>query len=74
MSDNVTVSPTPIQRNAQDVAMELFQYHANCFGVPEEDIQDTYAQYYALAKYLQSKNPNKFTSLLDPEVLKKISE
>jgi hypothetical protein len=74
MADNVTVSPTPIQRNANDVAIELFKFHSRSFGVAENEIEQTYAKYYALAKYLQTKNGSNLTALIDQDILNKISK
>lgn len=53
MADEIRVSPTPIQRNLNDIAMELTQLYysmqpANKYTI--EDIQDAYKKFYATAK------------------------
>lgn len=52
MADEIKVSPTPIQRNYNDVAMELTQlyYKANHTGeYTIERIQEVYKHFYAIA-------------------------
>ena len=73
MSEDIKVKPTPIQRNASDVAMELLKLHIENepadFSV--EGLQNIYTKFYTTAKFLESVH---YTSLKDllPEELKKI--
>lgn len=46
----VKANPNPIQRNLNDVAMELTTVYLRKFGVDSaEDIQRIYAKFYAVA-------------------------
>ncbi|NOU63162.1 hypothetical protein GC096_03760 [Paenibacillus sp. LMG 31461] len=57
MADRVEVDPTPIQRNAFDVAMELTDlYWRNSANADIEKIDSIFARFYATAKILQSTN------------------
>ena len=54
MSDNVNVSPTPIQRNRRDVAIELLKiylergdYTAN--EITEDKLSQLYEKYFDIA-------------------------
>lgn len=57
MSNDIKVDPTPIQRNALDVAMELTELSLKVKR-PEshEELKTIFAEYYALAKVLNSVN------------------
>ncbi|MGW6666611.1 hypothetical protein [Peribacillus sp. NPDC055009] len=68
---DVKVSPTPIQRNSLDVAMELTQMHKQLVGMGFEstDIAQTYAGYYALAQTLQRKSVDSLSGLVSDEIL-----
>lgn len=70
MSD-VKVSPTPIQRNANDVAIELVNLHASRFGVEQDEIPELFAKYVALARYMNSKNYNDLKRFLPEEIQEK---
>jgi hypothetical protein len=55
MPDNLTVSPTPIQRNVLDVAMELTTlYYRNSSEADIEKIDAIFARFYAAARELSS--------------------
>ncbi|MFK9120711.1 hypothetical protein ACJEBK_28260 [Peribacillus frigoritolerans] len=71
---DVKVSPTPIQRNSLDVAMELTQMHKQLMelmGMDFEstDIAQTYAGYYALAQTLQRQSVDSLSGLVSDEIL-----
>lgn len=79
MADNINVEPTPIQRNAEDVAMELTQlfYRKGDYETPItiESLQETYAKFYAVARMMnrygsKSDTVPKLEAML-PEILKK---
>lgn len=56
MADDIRVSPTPIQRNIQDVATDLTQLIYTKWA-PEsvEEVQETYAKMFAIASALQRR-------------------
>ncbi|MBU3215842.1 hypothetical protein LL033_11835 [Clostridium estertheticum] len=57
MSDQVKVNPTPIQRNINDVAMELTELYYSASNGSEytvEKIQQTYRKFYATAELMTS--------------------
>lgn len=57
MSDHIDVSPTPIQRNLNDVATELtVQYYKIHPDMKPEEIQEVYAQFYAVAILMKATN------------------
>lgn len=57
MADKVDVNPTPIQRNAFDVAMELTNlYMQNSRNANIEEVDKVFARFYATAKLLQHSN------------------
>jgi len=71
MADNINVNPTPIQRNSNDVALELTLFYYK--DKPSDDIkeiQETYTKFYVLADTLYRNRPSKFENLL-PEFLNK---
>lgn len=69
---DVNVSPTPIQRNANDVAVDLINIHASRFVLNEEDIPALYVKYVALARYMNSKNYNDLKQFLPEEIKNKL--
>lgn len=57
MADKVEVDPTPIQRNAFDVAMELTDlYWKNSSEANIEKIDSIFSRFYATARILQHTN------------------
>jgi hypothetical protein len=81
MAENINVSsePTPIQRNAEDVAIELTQlyYRKGDYTTPLtiEGIQETYSKFYATARMMnrygnKSDTVPKLEAML-PETLRK---
>jgi len=72
MTEQIKVKPTPIQRNSFDVAMELLQHHAKVEGLNADEIEMTFAKYYALAKYCDHARPGNLQSLLSEELLEKV--
>lgn len=54
MANDVSVKPTPIQRNKLDVATELTQLHFEKFAVDDEEhIKQIFTEYYSLVQYLE---------------------
>ncbi|WP_297422120.1 hypothetical protein [Clostridium sp.] len=80
MADNINVNaePTPIQRNAEDVAIELTQlyYEKGDYTAPItiEKIQETYSKFYATARVMKEygRKAQTFTKLEEmlPEKLR----
>lgn len=77
MSEKLDVNPTPIQRNQYDVAVDLTKlYYSLRLETPEiEEIQETYAKFYAVACGMAVKSgghrpADKVEELL-PEILKR---
>ncbi|WP_392454821.1 hypothetical protein ACF3OH_11975 [Chryseomicrobium aureum] len=55
MANDVSVSPTPIQRNKFDVAVELTALEGTVFGFENHvDIEKAFAKYYSLATKLEA--------------------
>ena len=62
MADDTKVSPTPIQRNEFDVAMELLRLYSKTNMVRTgEEIEKAFMRFYSIAKSLNSMQ---FTSLV----------
>lgn len=69
MSDNITLTPTPIQRNEFDVAIELAMYVARAQRLgKEEDVSDVFVRFYSLAKVLGATEPAKLIKYLPEEL------
>jgi hypothetical protein len=64
MADNIKVSPTPIQRNSADVAMELIHLHVRLKATDVNDFGELYSKYFAMAETLKRKSPNELAKLL----------
>ncbi|MBT2599101.1 MULTISPECIES: hypothetical protein [unclassified Oceanobacillus] len=72
MAETVSVNPSPIQRNTNDVAIELTKLYGSRFGfASEEELENTYARYYALAKTLEL-NYRGLDNLVPEDILNKI--
>lgn len=75
MADTIKVEPTPIQRNVNDVAVELTQlYFKNKVVGSVEEVQEVYAKCYATAitaRRTEINNISAFKTLL-PDDLQKI--
>lgn len=71
MAENVSVSPTPIQRNAKDVAIELLNLHLEREAVSAEELSGLYAKYYTLAYTLDRKSPSDLRVFLPEEITSK---
>lgn len=75
MADSVSVDPTPIQRNQYDVAVDLTKlyYERSNIRPSVEEIQETYAKFYAVAcgMYVKAhgKSPVDNIQKLLPEIL-----
>ncbi|MGG3798975.1 hypothetical protein [Metabacillus fastidiosus] len=54
MAENIKVSPSPIQRNEYDVAIELVNLHVSKEPVSGDEISELFSRYYALAVGLKS--------------------
>lgn len=75
MADTVGVKPHPIQRNTNDVAMELTELYARFFSFSsEEEIKQRFAEFYALADFLRITHPSKFASFVPDEILNEIQK
>lgn len=76
MAEEVKVKPTPIQRNSQDVAMELLniylkdQYSTDK-PVTAEELSDIYLKFYSMARAAESTHYKKLEDYL-PEKLKEM--
>ncbi|QNB48515.1 hypothetical protein BR63_19135 [Thermanaerosceptrum fracticalcis] len=74
MPDNISVKPTPIQRNPLDVATELTQlYFSRQPFDTVEDIQNAFLQFYSVAEFAE-KTSLKYMANYTPEQLKEIIE
>jgi hypothetical protein len=71
MADTVKVEPTPIQRNRFDVAVELTTMHYNYDRDPSK-IEELFAKYYALARYLERSDIPTLQNLINKELLSKL--
>jgi hypothetical protein len=75
MSDTVRVSPTPIQRNKFDVAVELTQLHfEQNINTTSNDIEGLFAKYYALAEYCEKVHLSKLQKLVPADIVSKVGE
>ncbi|MGC8229007.1 hypothetical protein ACP2W0_08390 [Pseudobacillus badius] len=72
MSDKVKVSPTPIQRNSADVAIELLEMHLRKEAVDANEIEVLYAKYYALARALEATKAYDLKVLVTNEIRAKL--
>ncbi|MFF2449354.1 hypothetical protein ACFVSW_20130 [Neobacillus sp. NPDC058068] len=72
MAENIKVSPTPIQRNSADVAMELLKIHLDNARFEIKDIGELYSQYYSLAKTLEYKSYSDLEEFIPKEIVSKI--
>ena len=74
MSENIKVSPTPLQRNAQDVAVELLNCHIKLYNIDntkEGELARLYSMYYATAKTLEKTQHSNLSDFLPEEVKEK---
>jgi hypothetical protein len=61
MSEKIEIKPTPIQRNAYDVAVDLTKIYYESFTPRSvEEIQDTFMKFYAVTKRAPSINHERF--------------
>jgi hypothetical protein len=69
MSDKVKVSPTPIQRNAFDVATELtMRYFEHQNPKSPEEMGEVFAKFYATAFVCSSKSSSELAPLVDEKI------
>lgn len=68
----VSVKPTPIQRNIYDVAVELVQLHVQRLGVDGEDLTELYTKYFSLVAVLSPTDTYNLKKLVPEELMKKI--
>jgi hypothetical protein len=74
MSETISVSPTPIQRNSADVALELTELYFKRYGLDSmQDITDAYSKFYATAEYLRM-NHRKLENLVPEDIIRAISK
>ena len=65
MSDEVKVIPTPIQRNLNDVAMELTElYYRSINSNSIEKIQEVYKKFYATARITAEMSSDELEKIL----------
>jgi hypothetical protein len=74
MPENLKVSPTPIQRNSADVAMELLKIHLNNAVFNINDIGELYAKYYSIARTLEIKPYSDLEEFIPAEIAAKIKK
>jgi len=74
MAEEIKVKPAPIQRNSQDVAIELLNLHIQNTVVDcsVENLQNLYAKFYSTARALEGIHFKYLKEYL-PEELKKIA-
>lgn len=72
IANDIKVSPTPIQRNALDVAMELTKMYVERTPVDAEELDSVFARFYAVANTLQNKSSSHLSVLIPAELLSKI--
>jgi len=73
MTEQVKVSPAPIQRNDRDVAIELTKLHLRTNTVYEEkELANLYASFYALSANLSNGNSKRLLPLLNEDIKEKI--
>lgn len=71
--NNVKVSPTPIQRNKLDAAIDLLNIHRDSYGFKnQEEIETLFAKYYAVAEVCERKSAKDLQELVSEEILAKI--
>lgn len=73
LSETIDVNPTPIQRNANDVAIELTQLYVKKFQTEPENLEDIYARFFAISRTLSSKRPERLSNLIPEDLLSKLS-
>lgn len=73
MAKDIRVNPTPIQRNLNDVAMELTQLYYREHPINDiEEVQETYAKFYAIAAKMYYPNHKVFDKLIPEEIINKL--
>jgi hypothetical protein len=75
VADVVKVSPTPIQRNRLDVAMELTQLQRGLHAgsLQKDDIETTFAKYYALATFCEGATHEELEQFVSEEIKSKFA-
>ncbi|GAA4827889.1 hypothetical protein GCM10023310_00700 [Paenibacillus vulneris] len=69
MADKINVEPTPIQRNAFDVAMELTSlYWRNKQEADIEKLDSIFARFYSMARLLEYSNGDTLRKHLSNEL------
>lgn len=71
LGDELKLKPTPIQRNALDVAMELTQlYYSRKPFEGREDIAETFVNFYAAAELGKSASYSNLAEFLSDKLKK----
>ncbi|CRK80317.1 hypothetical protein [Neobacillus massiliamazoniensis] len=71
--NNIKVSPTPIQRNKFDAAIDLLNIHRNTYGFDsQEEIESLFAKYYAIAEVCERKSAKDLQELVSEDILNKL--
>jgi len=74
MSEKMSVSPTPIQRNALDVATELTKMYFDRVGFDsKEEIAEAFLTFYSTAHAAKNTHYSRLTEYM-PDSLTKIVE
>jgi hypothetical protein len=68
MSNELKVIPTPIQRNYNDVAMELTQLHFSSRNSDVEEIQEVYKKFYATARVTAEMSSDELETVLGEQI------
>lgn len=72
MANDISVKPTPIQRNALDVATELTELHFKYLRLEdEESIKKAFLEYYSLVCHLErtrGNTPDKLKEFLPSDI------
>jgi hypothetical protein len=70
MAEDIRVNLKPIQRNLHDVALELTQlYYENHHMGDVEEVQETYARFYAIAAKMDYLSNRDFDKMISEEVI-----
>lgn len=70
MAEDIKVNLKPIQRNINDVALELTQlYYENHHMGDVEEVQEIYARFYAIAAKMDYLSNRDFDKMISEEVI-----
>ncbi|WP_134705107.1 hypothetical protein [Ammoniphilus sp. YIM 78166] len=72
MAEQIQVNPTPIQRNAFDVAIELTQLYTQRYSFDQNELEQMFTKYYAIARVLERTHPNDLQNLVPKDIITQI--